>query len=219
MKNTGKKAFIITVCILLCAAAAVAAVYFSRGKSGLPPVTESTSTDAATESRTETTAVSITASVTESSSEGETKKLFTVTDSPEIAGAYTPTDFEKALFDGINAEREKRGLNALEYNSVLHTLAKIRAGEAVRFWSHSRPDGRAPSSVFADNKLSFSAFGECLARGTEESGEGAQLLTQGLLKSNKQAEIILGGDYKFLAVAVAKNADGTLSAAVLFCNP
>ena len=225
MKNRKVKKIIIAVCTLLVIFAAALAVFLARDKISVFPTsetsTESTLHHIETEAKTTFTQSEAPSSQTESSSaeEGETKKLFTLTDSPEISGSYEPTEFENALFDAINSERINQGKKALEYNPVLHTLAKIRSDEAVRYWSQTRPDGRSPSSVFSDNSLSFVSFGECLARGTDETADGAKLLAEGLLRSEKQKKIIFGDEYVFLAVAASENGDGTLSAALLFCSP
>ena len=214
MKNRKSKVIISVLCVLLLTAAAAVAVHFARQKTPVPVTTETPTESSTVAVSTETVSLSS----KESTSDGEEKELRSITDIAEIDGNYKPIEFEKTLFDGINAEREKHGLKTLEYNSVLHTLAKIRSDEAVNLWSHNRPDGRAPSSVFSDNNLSFSAFSECLARGSDETEAGATLLIEGLLKSDSQAEIIFSDEYDYLAVAVSENNDKTVSAALLFCK-
>lgn len=214
MKNTKSKIIISVICILLLTAASVAAVHFARQKAPVDVTTETP-----TVSTTDTTSTETTPALSEeSTSDGDEKELRSITDLPEIDGEYEPTEFEKSLFDRINTEREKRGLKSLEYNSVLHTLAKIRSDETVKLWSHNRPDGRVPSSVFSDNNLSFSAFSECLARGSDETEVGAALLIEGLLKSDSQSDVIFSDEYDFLAVAVSENSDKTVSASLLFCK-
>ena len=59
----------------------------------------------------------------------------------------------------VNAERTKRGLSALRVDAELTRAAAVRAGEIVRKFSHTRPDGTAWSTVSA------SAYGENIAVG------------------------------------------------------
>ena len=213
MKNGKAKIAISIICILLLTAATVTAVHFARRNLPAPVTTESE-----TEIVTDETTTGTTAAVTEPTSDEKDTTVLNIADSPEIGGEYEPTGFENKLFELINSEREKQGLKKLEYNSALHVLAKIRADESLTLWSHNRPDGRAPSSVFEDSRLSFSTFGECLARGSDETDGGAELLVEGLLKSDSQTDVIFSDEYDFFAVAVSENSDKTVSAALLFCK-
>jgi uncharacterized protein YkwD len=62
-------------------------------------------------------------------------------------------------FDLINEEREKYGLSPLSWDSELYETARIRAEEASRYWSHTRPD------VSHWSVLSSQLQGENLANG------------------------------------------------------
>ena len=59
----------------------------------------------------------------------------------------------------VNAERGKRGLQALRVGAELSRAARVRASEITRKFSHTRPDGSAWRTV------SSAAYGENIAMG------------------------------------------------------
>lgn len=75
----------------------------------------------------------------------------------------------------VNAERAKYGLSSLRVDAELVRAAEVRAREIVQSFSHTRPDGRAWSTVSA------SAYGENIARGqkTADKVMAAWLTSEG----------------------------------------
>lgn len=61
-----------------------------------------------------------------------------------------------------NAERAAAGLSPLAHNTTLDVFAAVRAKEAARSWSHTRPDGRAFETILKDNGFSYRSAGENL---------------------------------------------------------
>ena len=59
----------------------------------------------------------------------------------------------------VNAERAKAGLRPLAVSAELTRAARVRAGEIVKKFSHTRPDGSAWNTV------SSAAYGENIAMG------------------------------------------------------
>ena len=59
----------------------------------------------------------------------------------------------------VNAERAKAGLKPLAISAELTRAARVRAGEIVKKFSHTRPDGSAWRTV------SSAAYGENIAMG------------------------------------------------------
>lgn len=78
-------------------------------------------------------------------------------------------------FELINKERQRNGLSSLVWDCELYETAKIRAAEASRCWSHTRPDGSHWSV------LSSQLQGENLAKGyyTAEEAVAAWLASDG----------------------------------------
>lgn len=74
-----------------------------------------------------------------------------------------PYDLEmsKALFEMANQVRIENGVNPLEWDDRLYVSGAIRAEEATRVWSHTRPDGSKWLTVSDSSVLN----GENLARG------------------------------------------------------
>ena len=75
----------------------------------------------------------------------------------------------------VNAERQKAGLGQLTVSAELTRAARVRAGEIVRKFSHTRPDGTAWHTV------SSAAYGENIAMGqrTADKVMAAWLTSQG----------------------------------------
>ncbi len=65
----------------------------------------------------------------------------------------------------VNAERAKEGLNPLTIDKKVAAAALVRAKETVQSFSHTRPDGRSFSTVFAENGVSYRGAGENIAYG------------------------------------------------------
>lgn len=115
------------------------------------PVTQATGkteTAPATEAVTEVPATS----ATEASTDVEaTKDVF----------LYYPSD----LIAEINIYRSNYGLSALSEDSWLDHAAAVRCNELLVSMSHTRPDGRSCSTVYAELGIYPSAWGENLAAG------------------------------------------------------
>lgn len=71
---------------------------------------------------------------------------------------------EIECFNIINNKRQENGLEELEWDDELYEVAKIRAEEASRKWSHTRPDG-TPWYTVSDE-----IHGENLAKGYNDAG-------------------------------------------------
>lgn len=225
MKETKKmkKAVVISACLVIVALSVFFAYRYKTSKPETPVIsneTKTSSTQATTEeimvSSTEATSKSKEEKTGENEKESEAQKTI-LNFVPD--GAYTPTAFEAKLFNAVNSERQKRDIPPLNWNDCLHVLAKKRSDETVSLFTHTRPDGRKPSTVLTDEGLSFTLFSECLAKGTKENDEGVNLLLNGLTKESGQADVILSRDYSYAAVAVTTDSDGTVYASVLLCNP
>lgn len=64
------------------------------------------------------------------------------------------------VFERVNAEREKKGLPALEMNYVLCTAAQIRAEELIELYEHERPSGEHWSTVLGEVGYIYVTAGE-----------------------------------------------------------
>ena len=80
---------------------------------------------------------------------------------------------ENEVLNLVNIEREKNGLEPLALNQILVDGAKIRAKEIVTSFSHTRPDGNSPFSVFPGGNFAvyFNHVGENIAYGQPNAAE------------------------------------------------
>ena len=69
------------------------------------------------------------------------------------------SSYTYSVIDETNAERTRYGLGELRVDEALMAAAQVRAGEIVRKFSHTRPDGMMWRTV------SSAAYGENIARG------------------------------------------------------
>jgi uncharacterized protein YkwD len=80
-------------------------------------------------------------------------------------GITVSLDSKKAVFDLVNAERKKAGLEPLEYYSVGQKAADIRAKEIALKFEHKRPDGTMCFTAFEEIGVSYYYAGENIAKG------------------------------------------------------
>ncbi|MCL2088168.1 MAG: CAP domain-containing protein [Oscillospiraceae bacterium] len=99
----------------------------------------------------------------------------------------------------INSEREKMGLEKLTVNSILMQGANIRAKELATLYSHTRPNGESPSSVFPD-VFDWPEISENIV----QAGWGytpSQAVTSWMNSSGHRAAM-LNSNYKYIGVGV-----------------
>ena len=80
-----------------------------------------------------------------------------------LTGALADNTAE--LLDLVNEERSAAGLKNLSLSEDLNRVAQLRAAEIVKNWSHTRPNGEAWKTAFAEEGVSASYRGENLAKG------------------------------------------------------
>ncbi len=91
-----------------------------------------------------------------------------------LAGEGSLEEQEEAVML-LNELRERDGLAPLHWDpsSRLQDVARVRARELARSFSHTRPDGRSCGSVLDDFGLRFRRWGENIACGTRMTPAGA----------------------------------------------
>ncbi len=125
----------------------------------------------------------------------------TDTDKPE-AGDQS---FAEQVVTLVNAERAKAGLNALTLDQGIASAALVRAKETETSFSHTRPDGRAFSSVLTDNNISFGGAGENIAWGQRTPEE----VMNGWMNSAGHRANILNEKFTKIGVGYYQNSAGT----------
>jgi len=89
----------------------------------------------------------------------------------EVGPGIVITPPEQELFTLVNAKRELKDLNLLEWSDELAVVANQRAKELSERYSHTRPDGSEPQTAYKENGISFSFAGENIAGGLEEAAQ------------------------------------------------
>ena len=77
----------------------------------------------------------------------------------------TLSEYADEVIRLTNIERTKAGLSALSKNTDMCEVAQIRVEEAVKKFSHTRPNGDSCFQLVRDKGISYRTLGENLARG------------------------------------------------------
>lgn len=103
--------------------------------------------------------------------------------------------YAMTVVEETNMERSRRGLGALRVDAELMRAARVRAGEIVQKFSHTRPDGTRWKTV------SSAAYAENIARGqkTADKAVAAWMTSEGHRRN------ILREGYRTTGVACVKS--------------
>lgn len=114
--------------------------------------------------------------------------------------AYEPDALDLQVLELVNEAREENGLQPLELDPQLCGLACVRAREAARLWSHTRPNGLECHSVYEEYGIDRDFWtGENLAN----SGlRDPRQTVDAWLESETHRENILYPDYTAAGIAV-----------------
>lgn len=129
---------------------------------------------------------------------------------------------EQTIITLVNELRQGLELNPLTSNDMLKAGAIIRARETEESFSHTRPDGTDPFTVFQEEGISYPyrMVGENLGMATYymSDEEMAELLFNGWVESEGHYENMIRADYEEIGVGV--HYDGEfLYATQLFGTP
>lgn len=103
----------------------------------------------------------------------------------------TMTADEKEVFDLINKQRTNNGLSALQVDSELQRVAKIKAEDMVNsnYFSHNSPTYGSPFDMLKSFKVSYKTAGENIAGNSTNSGA----VTAWMNSSGHKANILNSG--------------------------
>lgn len=120
------------------------------------------------------------------------------TDLPEDA------TLAEQIFLLINDEREKQGLDDLDYNEDLQNAVDIRVKECATLFSHTRPDGTYFDTAAVD--IDYTHLGENLIS-CDDHNVTAQQLVEAWMNSKGHRENILDSKFTSTAIAVYETDD------------
>ncbi len=131
----------------------------------------------------------------------------------------TPSEYELEILRLVNIEREKEGLEPLEFGYFFYDCAKLRASECDLTFSHTRPDGTSCFTVFEELGVTedWSVLGENIAWG-HDSAYDVMLGDYGWMNSPGHRANILKPDFKYVAIGSVECTEqrGTYATVQLF---
>ena len=101
---------------------------------------------------------------------------------------YSPSGRDRDVAAAVNAQRTAAGLGELTLDSGLCAIASVRAWEASRLWSNSRPDGSNGITVLKEYGYSYSVAGENLYYGGA-GGEG--IVSKWMASDSRKANLLM----------------------------
>lgn len=131
-------------------------------------------------------------------------------ESPEVSPEGSPEVQDQAYAYGlritelVNEHRAAAGLAPVQYSAQISRAAQVRAVEIEKSFSHTRPDGRYFSTVFAEHGISYRYAGENIAWGQKSPEE---VVTAWMNSAGHRANI-LNANFKELGVGYRQNARG-----------
>ena len=131
-------------------------------------------------------------------------------ESPEETPEVTPEVQDQAYAYGlritelVNEHRAAAGLSPVKYSAQISKAAQVRAVEIEKSFSHTRPDGRYFSTVFAEHGISYRYSGENIAWGQKSPEE---VVTAWMNSAGHRANI-LNANFTELGVGYRQNARG-----------
>ena len=127
---------------------------------------------------------------------------------------FSVSAYQNAILSAVNQERRAYALSPLTATEALNRIAAMRAQEASVLFSHTRPDGSTPASLFRQYGVVYSHAGENLAAGYTS----VDALVSAWMASPEHRSNILNGSYQNTGISVYKTANGTIYFAQMFCG-
>ncbi len=128
------------------------------------------------------------------------------TDTENSTPQINASAFEKEVLDLVNAERAKKGLNALEWSNELATVARAHSKDMSErgFFSHTNPDGLSAFDRIKNAGIKYSYAAENIAAGQSTPQE----VVTGWMNSAGHRANILNPNLKKLGVGLYKSTGG-----------
>ncbi len=116
--------------------------------------------------------------------------------------------YQKQVLDLVNAERTKRGLNALTLDTKLSNVATLKSQDMINknYFDHNSPTYGSPFDMMKQFGISYRSAGENIAYGQRSPQE----VMNAWMNSEGHRKNILNSSFTKLGVGVAKTSNGTL---------
>lgn len=109
---------------------------------------------------------------------------------------------EKEIFDLINQERIKNGLQALKIDDEVQKVARIKAQDMVdsNYFSHNSPTYGSPFDMLKSFRISYTTAAENIAGNSSNSGAVNSWMNSSGHKAN-----ILNSSYNYTGIGVVSS--------------
>ncbi|MBQ9658014.1 MAG: SH3 domain-containing protein [Clostridia bacterium] len=109
---------------------------------------------------------------------------------------------EKEVFELINKQRTNNGLSALQVDSEVQRVARIKAEDMVanNYFSHTSPTYGSPFDMLSSFKVSYRTAGENIAGNSSNSGAVTAWMNSSGHKAN-----ILNSNFKYTGIGVVSS--------------
>lgn len=124
-------------------------------------------------------------------------------------------EFSAEVLRLVNAERAALKLKPFAADEKLAKVAAVRAKESATKFAHERPDGRAVSTAYSDEGLSYLKAGENLGAGHKT----ADALVKDWMGSKAHKANILSEKFTLAEVGYHTNSAGKIYIALMFMTP
>lgn len=113
----------------------------------------------------------------------------------QSAGSYN-SSFEDEVISLVNKERAARGIAKLKKNAGATSVARIRATEIVKSFSHTRPDGSSCFTAATEQGVKYRTAGENIAYGYSSP----EAVVNGWMNSDSHRKNILSASFTSIGV-------------------
>lgn len=132
---------------------------------------------------------------------------------PTTTNSTTASSPEQQLLSLLNRDRTQRGLHALQSDSTLISVARLKSNDMVsrNYFSHTSPTYGSPAQMLARYNVRYSTFGENIAK----AGDAARIHSMWMNSAGHRANIL---NPKFTHVGIGTAVNGAGYAATQIFN-
>lgn len=125
--------------------------------------------------------------------------------------------YAEQVWEIVNEERAKEGLEPLVFSPELNEVADVRAEELKKLYSHTRPDGSDCSTALTERNITFDWRGENITAFSNMGSDIAGIAMDGWMHSDGHRRNILKEEYNNIGVGVSYQ-DGYYYLVQVFCG-
>lgn len=133
---------------------------------------------------------------------------------PAQAG-FSAQAYQNETLRLINQQRAAHSLKPLTATAAMNGIAAVRAEESSILFSHTRPNGSSPASLFSQYGIFYSSAGENLAYGYSSPSA----LVSAWMLSPEHRSNILNANFEYTGIGAYQSSSGKIYCAQLFYRP